>query len=176
MLGLRLSPTAAISTVVILSMGISNATDPASHETEHPDHQALQGKWEVVKAEEAGGNPVGQAIGLVYTFEGRRLNLQTPRPVVMKAEFKIDPEKEPRQLTYTILDEIGEPVVNQAIYRIEGDTLTLCGSWNSRPGVRKAFPKKFKAVAGDLLSYLMVLKRIDDNEREKASDGSPKAP
>lgn len=161
----RLALSESLAASVTLSMFLTaaswSAPDESDH-SDHPDHQALQGRWEIVKAEAEGGNPVGQAIGLVYTFEGDRLDLQTPRPVVMKAKFTIDPEEQPSKLTYIILDEVGESVFNHAIYRIEGDTLTLCGSWNSRPGVRKAFPREFKAANGDPLSYLMVLKRIGD--------------
>jgi uncharacterized protein (TIGR03067 family) len=58
---------------------------------------------------------------LIYTFEGNK----TPSPVRVQATFRIDPTKHPKQLSFTIIDEVGEKVVNNMIYAVEGDTLKL---------------------------------------------------
>ncbi|HYH66996.1 MAG TPA: TIGR03067 domain-containing protein, partial [Urbifossiella sp.] len=122
------------------------------------DQKALQGKWAITRAE-AGGRPDKEAIGLVYTFEGDRLTMATPRPVTMQATFRLEATKTPKRMTFTILDEAKEEVVNTAIYDLDGDTLKLCGTWNSRVGVRHPFPKGFGTAKGDSSSYLLVLAR-----------------
>ena len=117
------------------------------------DKDALQGAW-IVESAEVGGKEVKSLKGVLYTFSGNTLTVTTK---VMGTEkegsnnYKTDSSKSPNQIDFIEKGRNGaEKVSARAIYKIEGDMLTLCGGLN--PDSRPTTFDSTKAT-------LMVLKR-----------------
>ena len=118
--------------------------------------QRLQGTWLVDSATVNGMDPK-KSPGIDYgpitpgsrwVFSGDKVNLQTLLRQAEELRYRLDPRKDPRTI-----DLIRGKESMPGIYRLEGDTLTLCFS---RPG--KERPKTFQSERKSGLS-LLTLKR-----------------
>jgi uncharacterized protein (TIGR03067 family) len=162
--------------VVFFSLFVSVSTYAAKISSEKmtkpetENLQALHGKWQIVKAEEAGGPSPKEVIELIYTFEGETADNGNTSSREDASYLPYRSNQASKELTFTIIDEAGEKVVNNMIYAVEGDTLKLCVVWNSRLGVSKPFPKAFETMKGDRLSSLIVLKRAKVKTRSQQAD------
>jgi uncharacterized protein (TIGR03067 family) len=117
----------------------------------------LQGAWAV---ESVTWDPreknEGMGKGLSIIISGESLVAKVPGEDknLGKANFKIDPTKELK--TIDITGEGGNDVV-RGIYKLEGDTLTVCVG----PNERKERPTDFASKPGSRQT-LVVLKRVDE--------------
>lgn len=111
----------------------------------------LQGSWELVSMQWDGRNYPGAVTGRILIQGDKATSFGGEKPVTYSLE--IDPSQSPAQLNMLMKVE-GELRIKQCIYKIEGDTLTLCHHFKSN----KARPAEFKTAASDGL-LLSVLKR-----------------
>jgi uncharacterized protein (TIGR03067 family) len=79
-----------------------------------------------------------------------------PGEKVLNFTFRIDPAKNPKEIDLTSASDVpgAKGLTLPGIYKLDGDTLTVCRA--SGPEVKR--PKEFKAGEG---VHLSVLKRIE---------------
>ena len=116
----------------------------------------LQGEWTWISRESA-GQKTGPEILKRYklSIKGDQwivTSSQTPN-FLLKMTISIDPTKDPKTLDLTPTDG-KDPDVSLGIYKLEGDTITLCR--NGVPG-DFARPREFKAESEEVI--LVVWKR-----------------
>jgi uncharacterized protein (TIGR03067 family) len=111
----------------------------------------LEGTWKL-KSMVKEGKPEEKGVGMIeFTFSGGNLTMNIPNggdPV----KFTTDPKAKPATLDMTVGRKEVKTRVVKGIYKIEKDTLTICGALDD--GER---PKEFKATKDNVL---MVLERV----------------
>lgn len=134
----------------VMLAGLLVAADDAKKEEE-----AILGTWVVVKAEREGMGVTGDngPIGHKLAFEkGGKATYQRKGADELKTgTYKMDTTKTPKQITIT--PDEGEEKPGKAIYKLVGDTLTICVTHES-----EAPPKEFKTEEGSM-NMLLVLER-----------------
>jgi uncharacterized protein (TIGR03067 family) len=122
------------------------------------DHDLIQGTWKIVEFQEAG--KVAKAYPPFHSFQLTAdwllLNAKDAKGkevVVYGFMYKLDASKRPKTMDTTHELEKGKPIVQRAIYALDGDELKL-----SMASAGKPYPTKLESKAGDdWISF--VLKR-----------------
>ena len=115
------------------------------------DVKRLKGTWVVTSATRDGKTSV-EMKGARIAFAGGTMTVQGGDGGEQELPFKVDPAKKPKAIDFPLGGGGGWlnlPATIKGIYRLEGDTLTLCvGSGDNRP-----------AEFRDREATLLVLKR-----------------
>jgi uncharacterized protein (TIGR03067 family) len=132
------------------------AEGPAAKKT---DKENIQGTWKVASAklngEEAPGAEGERIKNSTVEFTGDKLLTKFP-DVTRESTYKLDPTVSPKTIDITDQGEGGEEgKTTLAIYKLEGATLTICGS--SPPSTER--PTEFVSKEGSN-TMLIVLKRV----------------
>jgi uncharacterized protein (TIGR03067 family) len=121
---------------VLLGVGVVLLLGAATRADVKKDTDKLQGKW-VLKSAERGGKPVDldkeEHVPKSITFKDGKVTIETQKGE-QKGSFKIGRAEKLGTLDLTH-DEKKEQVI-KGIYRLEGDTLTVCvneGKLSDRP-------------------------------------------
>ncbi len=116
----------------------------------------LQGKWKTVAYNSNGKYaPVQSGREVPSTFEGNMRVTANPINPRQEIEYRLDPTKSPKQFDQRFTGGTMGPWVAQGIYKLEGDTLTICHG-----GPNVARPDDFTTSSGDGRS-MQVLKRVE---------------
>lgn len=130
---------------------------PGTKDAPKKDPPSLVGEW-VGEQAVAGGMtlPVPDG-GIVFTFaaDGTLSVREGNRSKPDAGSYKADPKKDPSEIDLMPPPDKKEPML-QGIYKLDGDTLTLCFS---RTGQGAERPKKFESPEGSEL-IVMTLKRV----------------
>lgn len=133
--------------VVGLLMGADKPEDAAKK-----DLEALQGDWKVEKAVRGGKDaPAEVAAKLKLTFAGNKLSVDEGSARDEQATLTLDPSKTPAAVDFQPTRP-GKDVI-KGIYKLDGDSLTLC--W-AKEGDR---PTEFASKEGSE-TVLFELKRV----------------
>jgi uncharacterized protein (TIGR03067 family) len=126
------------------------ADEPAKDAKKEQDK--LQGEWTMVSMETVGVKHSDDDVKkYTLTIKGDQWTVMNGLSPGAGRTFKIDPSKDPKSLDLTI--KLGDQErVSQGIYKLEGDTLTLC---RTQEGGER--PKEFKTTAE--AGILVVWKR-----------------
>jgi uncharacterized protein (TIGR03067 family) len=126
------------------------ADDPAKDAKKEKDR--LQGEWTMVSMETRGAKHSKDDVKKYkLTIKGDKWTVMNGLSTGPGRTFKIDPSKDPKTLDLTI--KVGDKEkVSQGIYKLEGDTLTVC-----RPEDNGERPKEFKTTVE--AGILVVWKR-----------------
>jgi len=126
---------------------------PARKDPPKADPPGPVGRWTVASATFAGMAIPKLDVTIAFTADGKYETQSAAGDSKVSGTFTFDPKKDPPEM------DVSEPAnagkVSAAIYKIDGDTLTIC---SSADGER---PKAFDAPAGSKF-VLLVLKRMKD--------------
>jgi uncharacterized protein (TIGR03067 family) len=113
------------------------------------DKVRLQGSWITISGE-TGGKKISKELTKeqIYEFRGSDLLIHNKGILLVSIKFALDESKKPKEM-----DILLDLERNPAIYRLEGDSLTIC--MDKPGGVR---PKAFETKA-DNSNKLFVFKR-----------------
>ena len=140
------------SVVLLLLTGVVQADDAKR------DLEKLQGTWEIVKVVNSGrAAPAEEVKGGQVVFKGDEMTLKegADDKNPWKFRVKLYPSQNPKALDATALNQEHKGPVSTAIYRLEGDTLTICSSNDPDKNER---PKEFESKEGSKV-ILLTLKR-----------------
>ncbi|HKB05256.1 MAG TPA: TIGR03067 domain-containing protein [Gemmataceae bacterium] len=141
---------ASVLVGLAVAIGAPKAKDPPKKEA------TIVGEWVGEKAL-AGGKelPVPDG-GITFTFsaDGGLTIKEGNRPKPEAGSYKANPKKDPPEIDLIPPPDKKEPQL-QGIYKLDGDTLTLCFSRGGPGGER---PKNFESPEGSQV-IVMTLKR-----------------
>jgi uncharacterized protein (TIGR03067 family) len=135
--------------------GSNKETPKETPAAKKEDKELLQGTW-VIASEEHEGRADKMNVGAAITFVGDEVLFNESAAHIGRehtGRFRLDPGKNPNELDIMRTEE-GKEDNMVAIYRLEGDTLTICGTHVK--GLPR--PSTFAAPAGSKMS-LLTLKR-----------------
>ncbi len=146
---------AAFGIVVVLAFGVGFAAE---------DKKAvkLEGTYLIVGVEASGEKVPAEFITKQPEAE-RTITIKGDKMMVMKngkedpATFKIDTSKTPAEITITSKKD-GKDETAHGIFKLDGDTLTICAGEANTPADR---PKEFK-TAKDSKTMILVLQKQKD--------------
>ena len=109
-----------VACLALVVLGPLSAQEPK--EKVPSDKEKIQGKWKLISFE-ADGEKETEQVGMIWVFDRDKL--------VMGDEgdfsYRLEPSKTPKQIDATGKPEEGFPAPGMVgIYKLEGDTLTLC--------------------------------------------------
>lgn len=145
--------TPSLLTALALTFGA-----PAPKDDPKKDPPSLVGEWVAEKGVKRGNEqpiPPG-GIAFEFTPDGKVRIRDGPKQSP-PADYKTDPKKSPAEIDIDLPDTGRKAPAMAGIYRLDGDTLTLCVS---RGGTR---PTKFESPAGSDVT-LMTFKRAKKKE------------
>ena len=123
------------------------------------DKAALQGVWKVVTVEER-GKSMEDNEGHEVVFKGDEFTLKRGDKTIIKAKFKLDPAKKPKQIDLEITEDLSGKHVGQTaegIYEVKKDELKAC---IVEPGSGGARLTEFSAPEGTKQVFV-TLKRAN---------------
>ena len=148
---------------LVLSLAVLGA-EPLP-EAAQKELRLLQGKWIVVRGERNGKSfdlPKDGDMTLIVEIKDDKWLLSDGKagsPQADKARLvMIDPKTNPKCLDKKSVEKGVEGTMIESIYKIEGDTLTICQYDGTYKGKQKQRPSEFKSNDTDTL--VMVLERL----------------
>ncbi len=130
---------------------------PYAGEPAHPDHEAIQGVWQVVAAMDSGRESPNEMIeNMQLLVAGARFafwDRTHPTPELL-GTFTLDPAEAPKRVDWTL----GEGKL-MGIYELDGDRLRIC--FDERGDAR---PTKFVSEPDSPNDVLLTLRRVGDAE------------
>jgi uncharacterized protein (TIGR03067 family) len=105
------------------------------------DLQQLQGTWQAVRIETAGG-PVPDEVArrLRYVFAGDRVTLFERDQPTGAGTVTVYPEKDPSVIVVEMTDGPARGQVARGVFEVAGDRLLLCIAPEQPPGLSPAGP------------------------------------
>lgn len=125
----------------------------ASVTDDKSDQEKMQGKWKIVRCEFS-GTDVSSIVGVEDTITDARWS--RPKRRTAEYQLKFDTSKDPKSVDLTA-ERLGNQSL-KGIYKLEGDTLTICYAY--APDSPR--PTEFKTTSG-VNGYLYVLERVKKN-------------
>jgi uncharacterized protein (TIGR03067 family) len=117
-----------------------------------PDAEAIQGEWKLAYFEEEGEvTSPDNFKALRWHFADGKMTIMSEGKAIVESKYTLDSTKAPAHLTSKTGDEVAA-----GIYKLEGDTLTICTAALAANTKR---PKEFQARKGSGM-LLVKFKRV----------------
>ena len=143
-------------TPVLLALAVTVAA-PAPKEAKK-DPPSVLGEW-LIESTTLNGAPLpgGPVVTVVYTADGKSETRREGGAIVQSGTYTLDPKKEPAEVDLTS----APPAAGtwKGIYRLDGDTLTVCVTTSS-----SARPTSFEGKAGS--GYIVTVYRRVPKKKE----------
>ena len=136
--------------LVLCVTGLLIAVELPAQENDKQELEKLQGDW-VLHSQETKGNVINSGGSKTYSVKGNEYTFGSPMSKGGKVKFKIDASKDPK----TFDTSASSSPVRLGIYKLDGDTLTICHETGS--GIR---PTEFKTTqnGGSLVVWKRAVK------------------
>jgi uncharacterized protein (TIGR03067 family) len=140
---------------MLLFVAVLGGADEPAKTAEKPELDKLQGSWSVESAEIRGRKMVfdERTRDDRTVIAGDKVAVMRGGKVSHTSTIRIDPSKSPKQMDTIFVRPDGSATVGQGIYKLEGDTLTICSGF---AGDER--PERFESTEK---TSLTVLKRAD---------------
>ncbi len=144
--------------VLLLTAPVAAADEP---KVETTDREALQGLWQATDLETNGEKaPAAEVKAFQIRIKGDKA-VFGPDNGNRESTFALTPDAKPKAMDLTPSDGPAKgKKLPCAIYKLDGDKLTLCLDWNGQAGKR---PTEFKTAAGDGFA-LLTLERVKEKK------------
>ena len=134
---------------------------PAPKDAPKREAPSLVGEWEGEKAVAGGKELPVPAGGVGFTFNADgTVTMREGKRAPRQLRYTADPKKDPAEFDILPPDDKPERGVFVGIYKIEGDTLTVCAAVGP-PGTAR--PTTFESTPGSE-ARLVVFKRVKKKE------------
>ena len=127
---------------------------PASKEPPKKEPASPIGEWVAATVMVGGKGEAFPERDFAYTLTADGKFLMRKGKAGGEGKYTLDPKKDPPEIDI-FLDGKADTPTMQGIYKVDGDTLTLCVARGGRNAIR---PKKFEAPEGSEM-MLLVLER-----------------
>jgi uncharacterized protein (TIGR03067 family) len=144
---------ASLLVALALAVGAPATKDPPKKEA-----PSVVGEWAGEKAVQGGQErpvPPG-GVSITFTADGKFLVREGKREKPEEGTYKVDTKANPAQIDIMPPEDKAERGNVRGIFKIEGDTLTLCFAGSKDDGER---PTKFESPEGSR-TMVMTLKRV----------------
>jgi uncharacterized protein (TIGR03067 family) len=145
--------------LMILVAGLLFAAD-SPEDAVKKEKEKLLGSWKVVSVEANGHKVPAEAIkDFQFIFTSESLTRKKGGNAESGAGYKLDPSKSPKWIDMTGTTD-GKDQSIPALYKLDGDTLTLCfrADYKMKPNDARMRPEKLDGGEGSQ-QVLMTLKR-----------------
>lgn len=141
-----------LSLAALCAMSVAMVASALADEAGEDDLK-LQGTWTVTSVVN-NGEKLADLGSAEFTFEGDKLVMKSDTRK-LSGRFELDWSKKPTHMDMIFQGEQGQDVRSNAIYKIEGKTLTICDA--RRPG--KPRPGAFKSEADSWQTLIVLVKK-----------------
>ena len=140
----RMLAAAGIVGMALGSRGVAGEQNPGR----------LEGGWTAVRAEQD-AREAAEIVGHLLRFEGNTFSIREKGATIYEGTFEVDASANPRTIDFKHTGESSRGKTWRGIYRIDGDTLTIC---DNAGDVQKGRPTSF-GTKPDSGRVLVVFKR-----------------
>lgn len=129
---------------------VAAADDPKADDAVKADLKKLEGAWVVTEVKAAKGEAPKELEKASVSFSGDMVTMKHGESAAQRMKVKLDPTKDPKEMSFVPEREEKNGAPGLAIYKIDGDTLTVAmGPPDKRPA-------KFEPPEN---GFLLTLKR-----------------
>ncbi len=111
-----------------LAVALLIGAGPATEDRILTVQESLEGDWQMVYMESDNGTAMGDGFSQNFRMKcrGQRMWFLSSGKVWSEERYRLDPGRTPRAIDMTYLTNEPRGQTMRGIYRLEGDTLTLC--------------------------------------------------